>query len=297
MDDIMNAPLVPQDDWLTEEQVEALELEMVKTASQKEDLKTKREREINLLKTFQKQPGQDSFMPLYQSFKPLIMKAAQKNTFGSPLPQEAHGALAAQSFLDAIRTFDPKKGGSFQTHVYNTVFEKGKRLNLKYQNIGYIPESRATKYQVYQTAMHLLKEELGREPSTLELADEIGIPPKEVERLRKEVRSNLIGTETLVRQGPQWAQSDKAMQVARDMMYSLHPKHQLVLEHSLGLNGKEALLKRNGTVDVQAVAKSSGIGVNEVRSAQKTISRKFRELRGYLGKDSAVEGVFEDVEE
>lgn len=297
MDDIMDAPMVPQPDWLTDEEVDALEQELIKTAAPGVDLKAKREKELQLLQDFKKSPGQDTFMPLYQSYKPLIMKATQKNAYGSPLPPAAHTALAAQSFLDAVRTYNPDKGTAFRTHAHNTVLEKGKRLNLKYQNIGYIPESRATKYQSFQTTNYLLKEELGREPSTLELSDEMGIPPSEVERLRKEIRKDLVGTDTLVRQGPAWAQTDKAMQAARDMMYSLHPKHQLVLEHGLGMNGKTALVKKNGSIDVQAVAKAAGISVNEVRSAQKTISRKFRELRGYIGKDTSIAGAFEDVEE
>lgn len=270
------------DDVFSEKDVLIEELMLMKEAASADELKQKRAKEIDLLKTFKSNPGQQTFMPLYTSFKPLILKAASKNMFGSPIPQAAHVAYAAQSFLDAIRTHDPAKG-SFTTHMYNTVFEKGKRLNLKYQNIGYIPESRATKYQAFQTANYLLKEQLGREPSTIELSDELAIPPADIERLRKEMRQDLILREDIPNIGPAFAQSDKTMQIARDLQYSLIPKHRVVLERAMGINGVKPLLKRTGGPDVQAISKAAKLTVPEVRSALKTISRKMREHRGEIG--------------
>jgi hypothetical protein len=222
-------------------------------------------------------------MPLYQSFKPLVLKAAQKNMFGSPIPPAAHVAFAAQSFLDATRTHDAAKGG-FATHAFNTVFQKGKRLNLHYQHIGYIPESRATKYQAYQTATHLLKEELGREPSTIELADELAIPPKEIERLRKEIKTDYQLKEHLPNVGPEYAQSNKALQAAMDIQYNLIPKHRVVLEYTLGLNGVTPLSTKSGKPDIPGIAKKSGLSIAEVRSARKTISREMAKHLGYIGQ-------------
>lgn len=273
MDDIK----IFSDDEVTKE-----ELTLLKEASSIEDLQKKREHETTLLSTFKKNPTKDTFMPLYTSFKPLILRAASRNMFGSPIPKAAHTMYAAQSFLDAIRTHDPAKG-RFNVHAFNTVFEKGKRLNLKYQNIGYIPESRATKYQAFQTASHILKETLGRDPSTLELADEMAMPPNEIERMRKEMRQDLLLNESLPNVGPAFAQSDKAMQFARDLQYSLIPKHRVVLEHAVGLNGIQPILKRSGAPDIQAISKKTKLTVPEIRSAIKTINRKFKENRGVLG--------------
>ena len=286
----------PQPDWLTEAEMDQLELGLglVKVA---EDLKEKRNRETDLLKAFKKDPSKETFMPLYTSFKPLLIRAASKNMRGSPLPQAAHMAFAAQNFLDATRTFDASKGASFRTHAFNTVLEKGKRLNLKYQNIGYIPESRATKYQAYQTGVHLLREELGREPSTVEIADEVGLPVSEIEKLRKEVKKDLVTREHIVSQGMQFAQSDKAMQVMRDILYSLEPKHQLVLEYTVGMNGRPSLVKKSGKADISAIAKATGLGINEVRSARKTIKRKVQEYRGFIGRNDAVNGMFDESDE
>jgi DNA-directed RNA polymerase specialized sigma subunit len=303
--EILDAPMVPQPDWATDAQLDALEIGMDKIAKDtqgivdviKPDLTEKRKKEADLLTDYHKNPAASTFTPLYNSFKPLIIQAASKNMRGSTIPQAAHMAYAAQSFLDATRTFNPKMGGSFRTHMYNTVFEKGKRLNLKYQNIGYIPESRATKYQAYQTALHLLREDLGREPSSIEIADESGISIGEIEKLRTEVKKDLIAHEHLVGHGLAFAQSDKAMQVARDIMYSLEPKHALVLEHMVGLNGKDSLVKKSGKSDIPGIAKATGLGMNDVRSARKTIKRKFHEYRAFMGKGVGIDSLYDESEE
>lgn len=300
LDPILDAPMIPQSYWLNDLQVFEIEIELAGLTKEAlvqnngSELKIKRAGELKLITDFKKNQDQKHFVPLYNSFKPLIFKAAQKNMFGSPIPQAAHIAYAAQSFLDATRTWDQSKG-AFNTHAFNTVFEKGKRLNLKYQNIGYIPESRATKYQFYNTTLHLLREELGREPSTLEIADEMSLPASEVERLRKEVRQDLVMNENLPNLGNAYAQSNKAIQIAQDIQYSLIPKHALVLEHALGLNGHPALIKKNGGADVNAISKAAKIPVSDVRSAFKTITRKFKEHRGTIGKRDAFDTVFEET--
>lgn len=289
-------PVEPQPDWLTDSDLDKIEAELG-LLKEGTDIKKKRELEEQLVSGFKKAPTKETFMPLYTSYKPLIISAARKNMMGSPLPQAVHMAFAAQSFMDAARTFNPTKGASFRTHVYNTVQEKGKRLNLKYQNIGYIPESRATKYQAYQTALHLMREELGREPSSIELADELNLPVTEIEKLRKEVKKDLIGKEHIITQGLGFAQSDKALQVMRDIQYSLEPKHQLVLEYTVGLNGKTPLVKKSGKSDIAAIAKAAGIGLNEVRSARKTIKRKVQEYRSFIGQGDRSADLFDESNE
>jgi hypothetical protein len=270
-----------------------LEEEMMKKegAATPEDFTKKREDETKLLSNFKKDPTKANFMPLYQSFKPWIYKAARPNMFGSPIPQSAHMAYAAQSFLDAIRTHDPKLA-PFRIHAYSTVLNKGKRLNLKYQNIGYIPEARATKYQLFNNTIAMLKEMLGREPSTLEISDELKWSPKMVETMRKEIRKDLILDEAKS-EAFTLARSDKAKQALQDLQYSLIPAHQVVLEHAVGLNGKPAMLKPNGGPDLGAISKATKLSVPQIRSALKTITRKYKQYQGYSmspGFDEVGEG-------
>jgi DNA-directed RNA polymerase specialized sigma subunit len=255
---------------------------MEKTAAAGDDMQEKRKREMEMFHAFKRTPSKETFAPLYASFKPLLYTAAQPNMSKSPIPQAAHTALAAQSFMDALRTFDAKKGGSLRTHVFNNVREKGKRLNLKYQNIGYIPEARATKYSLFQSATAMLRGNLGREPSAADLADELGWSVKMVETMQKEMRGNrLVNEEIAEAHALPVFQSDKAKQVFNDMYYDLISPHQVVLEHTVGLNGKQALAKPGGGHDVHAIAKATGMTVGQVNSALKTITRKYKEYTGH----------------
>jgi hypothetical protein len=253
------------------------DLELAKQA-EAEEPESKKTSEMALYHAYKKDPGPHTFQPLYRSFKPFIIKAARGNMIGSIIPQSAHTARAAQSFYDALHTFDEKKG-KLHSYVYDAVREKGKRLNYKYQNIGYIPEARASKYQLYKNTVHMLKEGLGREPSTSEVADELKWSPKMVETLRKEIRSDLVLDEMRAENHP-FARSDKMMEMFHDLHPNLLPTHQLVLEHAQGMFGKPMLTKPSGGPDVAAISLATKISAPKIRSALKTITRKAKEYMG-----------------
>lgn len=257
------------------------------------DKKEQQKMEMDLFHAFRKSPSKDTFHPLYESFKPLIFSAAKTNMYKSPIPRSAHTALAAQSFLDAVKSFDPKKG-SLRTHVYGAVQNKGKRLNYKYQNIGFIPEERATKYGLFRSTVEMLRGMHGRDPSTLEIADEIKWSPKQVETMRREMRGSLILGEEVAERSP-FYQSDRGRQILQDIQYSLIPHHQTVLEHAAGLNGRTALTKPGEKgPDISAISRAARLTPSQVRSALKTITRKVRQYRsgnsfnGHLEEDGDV---------
>jgi DNA-directed RNA polymerase specialized sigma subunit len=267
---------------LTKEDIEFFkEYALEKTAGKTpEQVKKERAAELELLDKFKKNPSKETFTPLYQSFKPLIYQATRGNMIGSPIPQSAHMALAAQSFLDSIRTHNPKLA-PFHIHAFSTINNKGKRLNYKYQNIGYIPEARATKYQTFTNASNWLRDQLGREPSSHELADELGWSPKLVETFTKEIRKDLLLEEGRSEQ-LSVIKSDKAQQALRDISYNLIPEHQLVLDRIQGWSTGTPLVKKNGGADIQAVSKSTGLSVPKIRSALKTITRKYKQYHGLM---------------
>lgn len=257
---------------LTEAELDVLEFgpNMVKVAD--DAMKIKREKELELLKEFKKNPSQETFMPLYTSFKPAIISAMSTNSHRSPLPQAAHMAYAAQNFLESIRRYDPSKG-TFRYHAMNTVRQAGKRLNLKYQNIGYIPEGRAVKYQTYQNALYHLREMLGRDPTTAEIADEITLPLSEVEKLQREVKKDLYSNENFLGRGNAINQSNAAMTMLHDIRPTLTRPQQAVLDYTAGMYGKKALVKSTGRPDIPAIAKATGLPLAQVRSIRKTLAR------------------------
>ena len=247
----------------------------------------KKSKDMELYYAFKKSPSPQTFQPLYEQFKPTIINAAYKNMHKSPIPKAAHMAMAAQSFYDALRTFDPSKG-VLNSHIYQNVENKGKRLNYKYQNIGYIPEARASKFGPIVNTIAMLRTHLGREPSAIEVADESSLSVKTVETFMKENRGSRLLDESHA--GDSFFQSDKAQQLARDIQYELIPAHRVVLEHMVGLNGKQIIEKSNGQADIHGIAKITGLSLQQVNSAKKTISRKFRQYMGVLAHGEEEEG-------
>lgn len=214
------------------------------------------------------------FQGLYQSMKPLLDSAAKKASYGSNLPQSAHQIWAAQNFHDALRTYDPTRGVELQTHVYGAVHQKAKRLNYLYQNQGQIPEPRAVQIGSFQLAVSSLKEQLGREPSAAEIADEMSIGIKDVEHLQKEVHKDLSldGLE-----GEIAIESPREEETLALLYYELTNEQKLVYDYIFGKHGRQKMVKANGKIDFDQIARVSGFSTSKARTLFGGIKQKFEE--------------------
>lgn len=205
--------------------------------------------------------------------KPLLDSAATKASFGSNLPKSAHQIYAAQNFLDALRTYNPDRGVSLQTHVYGAVHQKAKRLNYLYQNLGQTPEPRAQMVGRFQNEQANLRYELGREPSAAEMADRLSIGLKDVERLHIEIQKDLslsdIGDDVVI-------ESSKDEETLAHIYYDLTNEEKLVYDYIFGRHGKPALVKGGKRPDFDAIAARVGFSASKVRTLHGRIAEKFK---------------------
>jgi DNA-directed RNA polymerase specialized sigma subunit len=214
------------------------------------------------------------FNSLYESMKPLIESAAQKASFGSNLPQSAHRIYAAQNMLEALKTYDPAKGVALQTHVYGSVHQKAKRLNYLYQNLGKITEPRAMMVGNYQTEFANLREDLGREPSTVEMADRMGLGLKDIERMQKEIHKDLSLTgleEEIVVETP------KEAEILDYIYYELNNDQKVIYDYAFGKHGKPKLWKSSGKINFEEIANRVGFSQSKVRLLFTQIKNKFEQ--------------------
>ena len=237
--------------------------------------------EVNLYNQWRKTQKPEHFQSLYKSMKPLITRAAFNASRGSNIPESAHRAYAAQNFYDALRTFKPDKGASLQTHVYNAVNLKGNRLNFLYQDLQKKPEPRAMKIGLYQTVSESLRQDLGREPSVAEIADEAQLDAKDITLIRKEMQKNLSlsgGVEEQVT-----FEESKDEEVLNFLYFELNPEEQVVYDYMLGKHGKPQLTKaapnRPGgkRPDYDKIAMRAGFSSSKVRAIGKRIEKKLGE--------------------
>lgn len=146
------------------------------------------EKELKLFNRYKAFNDKEAKKELLQSLKPLIYnRVNQFNASGLPRPTIELNAMKLAS--DAIDTYDPNKS-QLNTHVTNYL-KKVRRFVTTYQNVGHIPEPRALMIGQYKAVVANLSDKHGREPTISEIADEMNLPEAEIERLKKEMRSDL----------------------------------------------------------------------------------------------------------
>lgn len=231
-----------------------------------------RKRELELLQQWRKTEHPKYFQELYTSMKPLLYDAARKAAYGSNIPESAHRIYAAQTFLDALRTFKPEKG-TLQTHVYGAVHQKAKRLNYMYQNVGQMPEPRAMQVGLYQNEHSNMKGELGRDPSHSELADRLGWSVKDVMHIQKEVRKDLAigeGTDETA-----FSEGSLDLETLNHLYFDLTPEEKTVYDYVFGKQGKAKAVKANNRIDFERIGRSSGYSSSKARIIWGRIKAKF----------------------
>lgn len=234
--------------------------------------------EQDIYNRWKKTQSVEDFQSLYKMMKPQLERAAYKASKGSTIPASAHKVYAAQSFLDALRTYKPM-AGSLQTHVYGSVMKKSNRLNYEFQDLGAKAENRSTKVGTYQAEYANLYNELGREPSTAELADRIGMGVRDIARLQKELHANLSLNDGLGEEVG--APEDVDEEVLSYLYYELSNEEKVVYEYMFGRNGKPQLVKQNNKIDYNAIANRTNVSSSKVRRLVHVIAKKLdKRLKG-----------------
>lgn len=195
----------------------------------------------DIYKSWKQQASPENNMKMLTALHPMIAKGVQQYT-GSQDPINV--SRGRQLVLDGLNTYDPMKA-KLQTHVYNHL-QGLKRYNRQLSNVVKIPERTSFAYKRFQDYTQELQDELGRDPTDGEIQDRTGFTAKTLKELRNystgvnegyfqqqdEDLSSAIGLKTDKESSDMW----------RQMIYEdLSAMDKLVMEHTLGLNGKRKL--------------------------------------------------------
>jgi len=189
--------------------------------------------------------------PLLKTFNNMVQKRV--NLFRrAEVPTSAIEHEHKKSLVDALKTWDPKKGGALNTWV-QIKLKRAARFVESNKNAAYIPENISQHIGSYNALKAELHEKLGHEPDANTIHDhllEFGHPKetfaalslKDIKRLEKEQRRGLISsghdTEEL---GGAPHMSSRAEEVKLLILPELTPEERVVHEYSFGLNGKPKL--------------------------------------------------------
>lgn len=226
-----------------------------------------------LWQTWKADPGKHTLEPLLKRFDPVIGQRVSMwkapNVSESALRANLQG-LAVKAF----ETYDPSKAG-LNTHVQNTL-RRGLRFTHKTQNLAYIPEAKVEKIGPIQTAVDVLKEDLGRDPTPSEIASHVnqGLPsnkhitPRKVQEIQNQRFSDLFesGTEF----DPVAIPSSREQEVLALLRPTLSIDQQSVFDHLYGLNGNAR------TTSTGDIARKLGKSPSQISRLKKSIDASYK---------------------
>ena len=209
----------------------------------------------------------DKLEPLMESLKPIRNKHV--NRFASAnVHRPALEARADQIMIDALRTYDPKRS-QMNTHLETNLLALD-RFTKKRQNLSRVTEGRLRMVGPYQRSRAELIDDLGREPTSIELSDHMKVSQKQIVKLELELKRDEISS--LVPETKDSWVSDDALD--KEVMLLLHttltPEELLVWEYLTGTGGKPKIIK--GT-DIAKKLKWSNAKVSQ---RKKSIERKYQ---------------------
>lgn len=202
---------------------------------------SRKEKDIELWRAYKKNPGPMTLRPLMKQLDPVIQNEVNKwmGAIARPVLESKAKALA----LKGIKSYDPNAGAALATHVTNQLL-KLSRTVYTHQDAVRIPEYKKLQINSYFNAQKELKTVHGREPTSIEVADHMGLSPGYVSQLEQSISPELIESEDmgagLFETKSVWAPNSD-MGMLEMVYYDLDPTDKLILEHSTGYSGRPIL--------------------------------------------------------
>lgn len=193
---------------------------------------------------WKKTPNNATRTALLHAVDPVISKAIHSyggGSTGSPVLKSRAKMLA----LEAMNTYDPMKS-KLNTHLLSSM-QRLHRISAQQQQIIKVPERVISDRKLLSEAEHELMDQLGRDPSDMEIADFTGFSLKRLGHIRQ---AHVPVSEGSVLAGQQGEEEDGFMPASvipghdpgeaawQDFVYAdLAPKDRVIMDYSLGLHG------------------------------------------------------------
>lgn len=193
------------------------------------------QKDVALWREWKRNPSPMNLQRLLDQLNPVVQRAV--NQWSGSLARPALELEAKNLAREAIETYRPTGGASLATHVTNRL-KKLSRLSYTHQNLARIPEYQTLKFHTYTSAQAQLQDELGREPTSAELADQLGWSGSAVSAFQRNLRQEFIesgDTPPIFDERP----DDSGM--IDYIYYDLAPVQQKIFEHTTGYQGAQVL--------------------------------------------------------
>lgn len=201
---------------------------------------TQKEKDIELWREYKRTGSKEARDQLLKNFEGLIN--SQVNKWAGSLPRDVLKNKAKVLTIKALDSYDENKGTALSTHITNNL-QPLSRMVYQHQNTARLPENVNLQMSSFNSAKNYLQSEKGRDPTTDELADELGWSPAEIGRIETYNRKDLLES------GPQVSGDFYANQQERDeddeilsaVYQELLPDEKKLFEYTTGYNNKPVL--------------------------------------------------------
>jgi DNA-directed RNA polymerase specialized sigma subunit len=193
-----------------------------------------------------KEPDPVNTGKFLKSIDPVLQSALR--TFGGRTPSPVLHSHAKLLALHAASNYDPSRA-KLRTHLM-THLQGLRRLSARENQIVSIPERVGLDLHHLHITEEELRDKLGREPSTSELADHSGISVKRIGHIRK-ARPGFAEGQMVsdTEEGGEAAFQPAVLGQPTDtwhefVYHDLDPIDQLIMEHTLGMHGRRRMAKQ-----------------------------------------------------
>lgn len=178
--------------------------------------------------------------------------------------------------INAVRSYNPASGARLQSWVTTNL----KQLSRYGQGLRDVkaPELAIRRAAEIDRVSRQMSDELGRDPTDDELADEIGISPKKIKRIRSQVKAS-VNSGSLDEAAAQdnsnaapGVYTPSAVPYASEAVYmSLSPRDRDIFDYRTGMHGKQQLSN-------SAIAKLLGVSAPGVSQRADYIGRLVQDM-------------------
>lgn len=195
---------------------------------------TVKDTDVALWRTWKQTQSPNDLQKLLNQMNPIINREVGKwaPAMSRSLLEMEGKRLAVQAF----KAYDPNAGTALSTFVASRL-PKLSRTVYSNQNAARLSEANALLFHSYNSATNKLTEELGREPTSDEMADELGWSMKKLTQFRTQAnRKEYVESEDHPDAG-----EDVDSYLADFIHHDLPPLQKQIFEHLTGYRGTQKL--------------------------------------------------------
>jgi DNA-directed RNA polymerase specialized sigma subunit len=193
-------------------------------------MENRQQQDLELWREWRRTNNPQTLAKLLDKLQPLIRREVAK--WGGTVPPAALESKGRLLTVEALKSYNPNMGAAIGTHV-TARLRKLSRHVYPYQNVARIPENQQLMFNTVSVAQNRLYDDLGRDPTVTELADELKWSPKKVSDFQRSYSRKEYGES----EGA-FLETDTADTTLTDFYYhGLTPDDQKLFEDITGYGG------------------------------------------------------------